>query len=60
MVAELDATQRQSVQRKEGGKSGHPGEFPPNAGDGEDEDYSAKDTRKEQFPKYAERWNKGK
>lgn len=57
---ERDAIQRQSVQRKEGGKSGRPGEVPPKAGDGEDEDYSAKDTRKEQFPKPAESWNKGK
>lgn len=60
MVAELCTTRRQGVQWEEGIKSGSPGEFPLKAGDGEDEDYSAKDMMQEQFPKYAESWNKGK
>lgn len=60
VVAKLGTIQRPSVQWEGGRKSGSPGEFPPKAGGGEDKDYSAKDMRKEQFPRYAESQKKTK
>lgn len=47
------------MQRDQGKQGRTPQEFSPKTGDGK-EDYSTKDMMKEQHPKYAEGWNKGK